>query len=130
MRLHSVVAPAVAAVNPWRWVTVTPSRGYATNPDGTRVPTYGSPYPARAQVQALTFTDIQQLNGLNVQGERRAIYLREDVRSVLRPDQRGGDLIAFSGDRTVWLVAIVLENWHATSGWVKVAVTRQNPNLS
>lgn len=125
MNLHAIVAGYVAAVNPWLKVIVKPSIGYGVvSPDGTRAPIYGEPYVARAQVQSLTFRDLTQMAGLNVEGERRAIYLSSDVEGVLRPDTRGGDLIIFP-DYHVWLVAMVLENWITTAGWVKVAVTRQ-----
>lgn len=75
-----------------------------------------------AQVQALTFRDIQQVEGLNLQGTQRAMYLYGDVEGLVRPTGQGGDLITMA-DATVWLVTHVLETW---PGWCKVAVTLQN----
>ena len=126
MNLHSIVGPYVATVNDWTTVTISPSTGYTTNSDGTRVPTYGSPVTMQAQIQSLTYNDLLQLDGLNLNGERRAIYLNGNWDAVARPDQTGGDLITFLSG-AVWLVVQVLENWSDESGWVKLACTKQMP---
>lgn len=76
-----------------------------------------------AQVQPLTYRDIQQVDGLNLQGTRRAIYLNGFIDGLIRSSNKGGDLVTLP-DGTVWLVAIVLEHWD--SGWCKVAATLQN----
>ena len=75
-----------------------------------------------AQIQALTFRDLQQIDGLNLQGDRRGIYFYGEIDGLVRPDNKGGDLITFP-DGTIWLVAIVLEQW---PDWCKVAATLQN----
>lgn len=76
-----------------------------------------------AQIQSLTFRDIQQIDGLNLQGNRNGIYFYGRIDGLVRPDNKGGDLITFP-DGTTWLVAMVLEDW---PDWCKVAATRQNP---
>lgn len=75
-----------------------------------------------AQIQALSFRDIAQMDGMNIQGTRRAIYFYGRIEGLVRPESRGGDLVYFP-DGTVWLVAIVLETW---PDWCKVAATLQN----
>jgi hypothetical protein len=124
MNLHNIVRGAIRAVNPEIIVTVQRSTGSTTNPDGTRVPTYETIRGVRAQMQALQYNDIAMLDGLNIQGERRSLYLNGNWEGLVRADGKGGDVITFP-DGTVWLVAIVLENWAFRDGWVKVAVTRQ-----
>lgn len=83
----------------------------------------------QAQVQALSWQDMQKMDAMVLQGERRAIYLFGAVDSISRPDNQGGDLITFP-DGTVWLVAYVLETFLNDTGpkigWCKVAATRQN----
>jgi hypothetical protein len=123
MNLHAIVAPIVAAINPSIDVKVFPSTGSETQPDGTRKPTYGDPFVLQAQVQALDFQDILQVNGMNIQGHRRAIYLSGDIESLIRVHGRGGDLLKFP-DGSTWLVAMLLENW-SQDGWVKVIATLQ-----
>lgn len=124
MNLHSIVAPYVAAVNPWVTATLRRSTGYTTNADGSRTPTYASARAVWVQMQALQYNDIAQVDGLNLEGERRAFYLNGNWDGVERADNRGGDLITLA-DGSVWLVALVLENWAFADGWVKVAATRQ-----
>lgn len=124
MNLHNLVRGAIRAVNPEIIVTIQRSTGSTTNPDGTRVPTYDTIRGVRAQMQSLQYNDIAQLDGLNIQGERRALYLNGDWEGLVRADGKGGDLITFP-DGSIWLVALVLENWAFKDGWVKVAVTRQ-----
>jgi hypothetical protein len=125
MRLHGIVAPIVGSINPNITVKIHPSIGYIENSSGVRKPNYGEPFPLLGQVQSLTYTDIITLNGLNITGIRRAVYLSGDIEGIVRVNQQGGDLIELP-DGSVWLVAYVLENYALTSGWVKVAVTMQN----
>jgi hypothetical protein len=124
VNLHSIVAPCVGAVNPNVGVTILPSTGSVTNPDGSRVPSYGTPVSAVAQVQALTYTDLRQLDGLNITGIRKTMYLYGDVEAIVRVAQQGGTLIQFNNQ--TWLVVQVPENWNPMDGWVRVIVTLQN----
>lgn len=128
MNLHAIAGPIVGAVNPSVQITVKVSAGYTTQSDGTRVPSYTLYSNVSAQVQSLTFRDLQQIDGLNLQGTRRAIYLNGDIEGIVRASNRGGDLIVMP-DGTVWLVAMVLESWGApgsTDAWCKVVATLQD----
>jgi hypothetical protein len=78
-----------------------------------------------AQVQAMTTRDIRQMEGINLQGTLRAIYLTGDFNGVVRPLLKGGDLVTFP-DGTVWLVTVVSEPWKNTAGWTKIIVTLQD----
>lgn len=126
MNLHAIVAPAIGVVNPHVAATVRRSAGYTTSADGEQVPTY-TETAVLVQVQALTYSDLQQLDSLNIQGVRRAVYLSGAVMGVVRVAQRGGDLMVFAPgvlpEGNVWLAAHVLEQW---PDWCKVAITLQN----
>ena len=128
MNLHSIVAPAIAAINPLVTATLQRSTGYTTNADGNRVPTY-STQSVTVQAQSLTYTDITHLDGLNIQGVRRAIYLTGVAEGVVRVGKQGGDVLTFPvgtfPEGNVWLCALALESW-SQSGWTKVAITLQN----
>jgi len=129
MNLLQITAGVVSAVNPMLGVTVRLSNGYTQDANFKRVPAF-TDVPAMAQVQALSFRDIQQIDGLNLNGSRKAIYVEGNIDGLVRPDKKGGDLIVFP-DGTTWLVAMVLESWlnnrnDGTTGWVKVAATLQN----
>ncbi len=65
------------------------------------------------------------MQGLNLNGEKRSIYVSGDWKGVARASQQGGDIITMP-DGTVWLVVQVLENWFSTAGWAKVAAVLQN----
>ena len=120
MNLHGIAGPIIAVVNPFIAGTLTASSGYTTSADGTQVPAYAAPLATMLQVQALTYSDLQHIAGMNIQGEARAIYLYGEANGVLRPEAKGGDLIEFSSQR--WLVKQVLEQW---PDWVKVVAVRQ-----
>lgn len=120
MNLHGIAAPIIAAVNPMTQVTVNISTGYTINPDSSRTPTYTT-ITASAQIQALTWQDLEMMDGLVLNGERRSIYLYGKFDSVDRGAGTGGDIIIFP-DTTQWLIAFVFEVW---PDWCRVAATRQ-----
>jgi hypothetical protein len=122
MNLHGIVSGAIAVVNPFTPVTIKLSNGWTSNPDGTRTPAYIEVDGISAQVQALSFRDIQQIAGLNLEGTRKAMYLNGEIDGLVRATNNGGDLVIFPNG-SVWLVAMILEQW---PDWCKAAVTLQN----
>lgn len=76
------------------------------------------------QVQPMGWKDLQQTDALNLQGTMRKVYLYGQVEAIVRPDNKGGDLITDPSGR-VWLVSNVLEDW-TYSGWCAVVATLQN----
>ena len=122
MNLHGIVSGAIGSVNPFVAATVQNSTGSTTNPDGTRTPIYTTVSGVQVQVQALGYRDLQQINGLNLNGTRRKIYLNGALDGVVRSQMRGGDLITLP-DGSVYLVALVLEQW---PDWCSCAVTLQD----
>lgn len=127
MNLHNIVSSAIGVVNPHMAGVFMRSNGYTTLASGKRVPTYLPGLSIQAQVQALQYKDLMQLDGLNINGEKRAMYVNGDWQGVSRPEQRGGDLIVLKQDSSVWLVVLVLENWQATAGFNKLATVKQMP---
>ncbi|WP_267550375.1 hypothetical protein [Rhizobium rhizogenes] len=124
MNLHAIVSGAIGAVNPHVACTMQVSTGYTTNPDGSRNPT-SVIMTGTAQVQALTFKDLHQVDGLNQNGAARGIYFYGDIQGVLRTRAKGGDIITLSDGPNVgdWLVVQVLETW---PDWCKCACVLQN----
>lgn len=128
MNLHGIAAPLIGVVNPFVPVTIKVSTGYTTENDGTRVPSYTFLYDVPAQIQALSFGDLRQLDGLELNGEKRKIYLSGQFDAVNRPRATGGDLITFPDGNTwpfgtEWLTVQSLEQW---PDWCSLAVTLQN----
>ena len=125
MNLHSIVSPYISPVNPPLLCSLQVSTGYTTGLDGSRVPTYALPVQIECQCQALQYNDLMQTSGLNIQGKRLAMYILGDWEGLVRSDQKGGDLVTLP-DGSVWLCAMVLENWSLSSGWTKICATLQD----
>jgi hypothetical protein len=126
LNLNAIASQVIPAVNPFTAATLAISLGSTTDATGKRTPKFQIPvFNVFAQVQALTFRDIQQIDYLNLQGTRVAIYLNGEVDGLVRVAKKGGDIITImQGPHAgVYLVALVLEQWN---DWVKVAATLQN----
>lgn len=128
--LHTLAVSQIASVNPQLPCRIRYSEGVAeTLPDGTQVPQYSDPESMMAQVQSLTYKDLEHLDGLNIQGTRRSIYLWGSQQLVVRVTQQGGDLIEFPGPipgfppGTIWLVVLVPDTYQ---GWAHVIVVLQD----
>ena len=122
MDLRGIANGVTSTVNPNQTVTVLRSTGYTIGAGAKQVPSYAAPVSGPAQIQALDADDIKQLDGLNIQGTIRAIYLRGTLAGVVRPNQTGGDIVQISGQD--WLVVKVLEGWPT---WTKAAIVLQMP---
>lgn len=129
MDLRGIANGVTSTVNPNQTVTVLRSTGFTTGAGAKQVPSYAAPVSGPAQIQALDADDIKQLDGLNIQGTIRAIYLRGTLAGVVRPNQTGGDLVTIAAPapvalRGTWLVVKVLESW---PDWTKAAIVLQMP---
>lgn len=127
MDLRGIANGVTTTVNPNETVTVLRSTGFTTGAGAKQVPSYAAPVSGPGQIQALDADDIKQLDGLNIQGTIRAIYLRGTLAGVVRPNQTGGDLVTIAAPapvalRGTWLVVKVLESW---PDWTKAAIVLQ-----
>lgn len=124
MDLRSIANGVSSTVNPNEMVTVLRSAGYTIGAGAKQVPTYAAPVTGSANVQALDSADLKQLDGLNIQGVLRAIYLRGELAGVVRPDGKGGDIVKRKNDTETWLIVKVLETWPT---WTKAVIVLQGP---
>ncbi|MVW80179.1 hypothetical protein [Bordetella sp. 02P26C-1] len=120
MNLLGAAFPLVSLVNRPVTATVKYSTGYRMGPGARQVPEYATVEGVRVDVQPLSSSDLKLLDGLNIQGVQRAIYMYGDTQGVDRPASKGGDLIVIGAD--TWKVVAVLETW---ANWCKVGVTKQ-----
>jgi hypothetical protein len=126
INLRAIANSYTSGINPNVSATLSQSTGSVTRSDGSRVPKYTTTEIV-VQVQALSYGDLRQAEGINLQGTRRGLYVNGVVSGIIRPKQKGGDLITFApgllpeGD--TWLVAHVLEQWPS---WAKFIITLQN----
>jgi hypothetical protein len=121
MNLESMASGVIGGVNANTAVTIKRAIGYVYSDagDGTQVPQYQI-VNTYAQIQALSGTDIQRLNNLNIQGLMCAAYVDARIHAIVRKDGKGGDLFVFRGN--TWLAVHILENW---SEWTKVVLVLQ-----
>lgn len=132
MDLRGLANAASDTVNPNIIVGVVTSTGYTQDPETLKqVPAYATTVTGPAQLQALDGSDLKQIDGLNLSGVLRAIYLRGLLAGVIRPDSKGGDLITIAAQPNVpapfvgsWLVVKVLETWN---NWTKAVINFQGP---
>lgn len=82
-------------------------------------------YLLQAQIQPVTWRDVQQMDGLNLQGTRIKAYLFGKVDGLVRTTNKGGDLLTVASGpyAGTYLVAQIAEQW---SDWVCAFLTLQN----
>lgn len=122
MNLHSAVAGAIGAINPFIPVSIQRSTGYTVAPGGKQVPSYATVPSMMGQKQPLSGSDIYRLNTLNIQGVTCKMYLNGNYEGVVRDDGQGGDLFTFGTPAKLYLVTQVMERW---PDWCCVALTMQ-----
>lgn len=101
------------------------SNGYITDDAGKRAPKTIT-MSVKAQIQALSGSDLRHVDGLNMQGVMRSVYMYGNAVGVVRADQLGGDILVFpecaGGCSKNWLITQVIETW---PDWCHVIVTLQ-----
>lgn len=129
INLRAIANGITRSINPNVAAELWHSTGATTSSSFKQTPTY-SKTRIIVQAQALSYSDLQQLDSLNIQGVRRAIYADAQVMSIVRVQQQGGDLVVFPAgtfpEGTTWLAAHTLERWPA---WCKIAITLQVDQL-
>jgi len=126
MNLHGMVTGIIGIINPNVSITIARSAGWKPGADGAQVPQYTFTYGVPAQIQPMATDDLRQIEGLNIQGNKMAVYFTGDWGTIIRVGQFGGDLLLFP-DQTWWLATINVENW---PDWSKIiAVQQVNPPL-
>lgn len=76
------------------------------------------------QIQPVGWRDIQMMEGMNLQGTRKKIWLYDRFDGLIRVSDKGGDLI-IDEDGNVYLVAMVAEQWDKRV-WCSVFATLQD----
>lgn len=128
MDLRSLANSVSSTVNPNMIVSVQASTGNTvTGPGYRQVPEYAAPVSGPAQLQALDSDTLKQMDGLNIQGAVRVIYLRGPLAGVVRANSQGGDLVTIATPAPAqyvgtWLVVKILETWPL---WTKAVIVLQ-----
>lgn len=126
MNLRGTANSVTTAINPNITGAWLQSAGYTVGADFKQVPSYNTYADLLLQVQELTQADIRQMDGLNIQGVLKVVYINGLPLGVARTLGQGGDLLQFplAGESTVrdWLVVRVKEQY---PDWASVIVCLQ-----
>lgn len=130
MNIRTIANRAIQAINRDQTVIWRRSTGYTRN-GYERVPTYEDS-TIKANIQALSTTDLQLTDAMNLSGIMRKVYARGHIEGVNRTDGLGGDILVFpetrGGAPKNWLVTQVTEPWNGT--WCCLIVTLQVDEVS
>lgn len=126
LNLHGMVRGVIQSVNTDVTALLRRSIGYTTGMNGKQVPSYAADVSGKAQVQALSSTELKHLSDLNIQGIARKVYLYGDWGGPVRADATGGDLLLFprvkGGPNSTWKIVTTFETW---PDWCAVGVVLQ-----
>jgi hypothetical protein len=122
VELRLPVNNVTSYVNNNTLISIALSTGYTIGAGQKQVPTYATPITGYAQIQAVTNEELQHIDGMNLQGTYKVLYLSGQLFAAVRPEELGGDLVTIDGE--VWLVTQLLERW---STWCKVFICLQSP---
>ena len=104
MNLNAVASRSTRFVTPpvTAWLQV--STGWTQNPDYSRSPSYAT-FPVLVDIQALSSSQIEHMDALNIQGVLRVAYFSGIIEGLNRPAGKGGDTLTFksgSQNGTTW----------------------------
>jgi hypothetical protein len=126
MNLHGIVRGAITTVNPDIVAAWSASNGNTVGADFSQTPGYAAPVNIKIQSQALSGKDLRHAEFLNLQGVLRTVYMYGNKQGIFRPEQLGGDLLAFplvpNGPVLNWKIVEVGETW---PDWCRVTVCLQ-----
>lgn len=121
--VRAIANNAIQNINADVQVSIKRSTGYTIGAGRNQIPTYQT-VTGLAQVQALDGKDLEQIKGLNLQGNIRAMYLKGALHGIIRAESLGNDLVIYQN--RMWKVVRVLETWPL---WTKVAILEQVDNV-
>ena len=124
MNLHSLNRQAIGVISPDVLAELKQSNGYDILADGTQQPKYNI-YSGMVHIQPVP-SNLQLGDFILTAEIGRVVYLRGAMASIVRADQKGGDIMRFPARPCEayrdWKVVAVLEQWPT---WCKVAVVMQ-----
>jgi hypothetical protein len=123
MELRQYVNNTTSYVNENTLITIRQSTGFTVGLGQKQIPTYAPDATGYAQIQAADSDELEHIEGMNLQGTFRNLYISSQLYAVVQPLQKGGDLILIGG--TTWLVVKVIEDRWPT--WCKVLICLQSP---
>lgn len=121
MNLFAAAGALTSVANPTIPAVVRISNGQTVDSSFKQIPAFLD-IALSIEVQAVSTSDLQQVENISQQSDMRAVYLPYGIKGLNRPLQVGGDVLVFWGSE--WLVTQGIEEW-GNGEWAKVLVTRQ-----
>lgn len=109
MNLHKIANSAIRRVNPNISAVLKKYDGETIGPGRKPVPSYLPDQNVTIQLQPISRGDMQHVDGLNIQGLAKVIYVNGNYFSVQREMEQGGDIFVINGEQ--WLVVEPVELW-------------------
>lgn len=132
INLRGIANSAIQSINPNQSIDVSVPDGYIINPDTLLQEPKYILETVQGNVQSLSSDDLKQMDGLNIEGTLRAVYVYGNYGGVLRPDGQPNSILRFVTNESGvtkardWNVYKVLEAWPM---WCKVAVVLQTEEI-
>lgn len=109
MNLHKIANSAIRRVNPNISAVLKKFAGETIGSGRKPVPSYLPDQNVTIQLQPISRGDMQHVDGLNIQGLAKVIYVNGNYFSVQREMEQGGDIFVINGEQ--WLVVEPVELW-------------------
>ncbi|HFV1348701.1 TPA: hypothetical protein ACH9UP_001044 [Escherichia coli] len=123
MNLRQIANNAITSINPNIPAILKKYAGETIGPGRKPIPSYLPDQHVTIQLQPISRGDMQHIDGLNIQGLAKVIYVNGNYFSVQRELERGGDIFVINGEQ--WLVVEPIELW---PDWCRlIAVLQVSP---
>lgn len=119
MNLHQIASGLIGTVNPFINVTLKIFLRETEDAYGKVTPEYDESILS-AQLQPLSWKDLQHLDGMNITGVQKKLYINGNFSAVNRITGSGGDFVLIGEEK--WMIPTVLELW---PDWCCLALRRQ-----
>ncbi|KZQ20253.1 hypothetical protein A3461_23575 [Enterobacter roggenkampii] len=123
MNLRQIANNAITSINPNIPAVLKKYAGEIICPGRKPTPSYLPDQNVTIQLQPISRGDMQHVDGLNIQGLAKVIYVNGNYFSVQREMEQGGDIFVINGEQ--WLVVEPVELW---PDWCRlIAVLQVSP---
>lgn len=120
MNLRQIANNAITSINPNIPAVLKKYAGETIGQGRKPTPTYQPDQNVTIQLQPISLGDMQHVDGLNIQGLAKVIYVNGNYFSVQREMEQGGDIFVINGEQ--WLVVEPVELW---PDWCRLIVVLQ-----
>ena len=120
MNLRGIANSLTSIVNPNISIIGRRYKGETMGVGRKPIPEYYPDEALTAQLQPLSGGDLKHVDGLNVQGIVKSLYINGDYYGANRTLQKGGDIFIIDGRE--WLVVDHIELW---PDWCRVIICLQ-----